>query len=60
MWNESARMRSGGIVLSLAGGFALAVFPDDSLDGKYSEHWRLLRPGDLSSHFVVSGSGIDE
>lgn len=51
---------TGGIVLSLAGGFALDVFPDDSLDGEYSEHWRLLRPGDLSSHFVVSGSGIDE
>jgi hypothetical protein len=51
---------TGGIVLLLAGGFALDVFPDDSLDGEYCEHWRLLRPGDLSSHFVVSGSGIDE
>lgn len=51
---------TGGIVLSLAGGFALDVFPDDSLDGEYSEHWRLLRPGDLSSRFVVSGSGVDE
>lgn len=51
---------TGGIVLSFAGGFALDVFPDNSLDGEYSERWRLLRPRDLSSHFVVSGSGIDD
>lgn len=45
----------GGFSLELAHGFALDVFPDVSLDGEYSEHWRLLRPG---SHFVVSGSGL--
>ena len=50
---------AGGLVLSLAASFALNVFPDKSLDGEY-EYWRLLRPGDLRSHFVVSGSGIDE
>lgn len=50
---------TGGIVLSLTGGFALDVFPDDSLEGEYSERWRLLRPGDLGSHFVVSGNRID-
>lgn len=50
----------GGFSLRLAGGFGLDVFPDDSLDGEYSEHWRLLRPGEASSHFVVSGSGLED
>lgn len=48
---------TGGIELSLADGFVLAVFPDDSQD---RERWRLLRPDDLGSHFVVSDSGIEE
>ena len=51
---------TGGIMLSFSRGFALDVFPDNSLDGEYSELWRLLRPGDLSSHFVVSGNGVEE
>ncbi|MGE0545851.1 MAG: hypothetical protein AB7R00_02255 [Kofleriaceae bacterium] len=50
----------GGFSMRLAGGFSLDVFPDDSLDGEYSEHWRLLRPGDTSSHFLVSGSGLED
>lgn len=50
----------GGFSLLLEDGFALDVFPDDSLDGEYSEHWRLLRPDEAGSHFVVSGSGIDD
>jgi hypothetical protein len=50
---------TGGIVLAFAGGFALDVFPDDSLDGEYSERWRLFRPDDLDSHFVVSGGGLE-
>lgn len=50
---------AGGIVLALADGFALEVFPDDSLDGEYSERWRLFRPGELDSHFVVSGGGLE-
>ena len=51
---------TGGFVLTLAEGFALDLFPDDSLDDEYSEHWRILRPDDLESHFVVSGSGIED
>lgn len=50
----------GGFVLSLAGGFVLEAFPDDSLDGEYSEHWRIFRPHELGTHFVVSGDGIDD
>jgi hypothetical protein len=49
----------GSIALSLSEDFALDVFPDNSLDGEYGEHWRLLRPSDLTSHFVVGGDGID-
>jgi hypothetical protein len=47
----------GGCVIELAGRFTLDVFPEHSLDGEYSEHWRLLRP---DSHCVVSGRGIDD
>jgi hypothetical protein len=50
----------GGVALVLADSFVLEIFPDDSLDGEYSEHWRILRPGDLGSHFVVSGSGVED
>ncbi|MGN6107433.1 MAG: hypothetical protein ACTHU0_20150 [Kofleriaceae bacterium] len=50
---------TGGIVLVLAGGFALEVFPDDSLCGESCEHWRLLRPNEESDHFVVGNNGID-
>lgn len=49
---------TGGIVLVLADGFALEVFPDDSLRGESSEHWRLLRPDEDSDHFVVGNDGI--
>ena len=55
---EVLRVRAdnvGGLKLELACDYALDVFPDDSRDDEYSEHWRLLRPG---SHFVVSGCGI--
>jgi hypothetical protein len=47
---------TGGFVLNISRGFRLEVMPDDSLP---HEHWRLLRPGELSSHFVVSGRGIE-
>lgn len=48
---------TGGLVLSLADGFGLEVFPDDSSD---RERWRLLRPGELTSHVVVTGDGLDD
>lgn len=47
----------GGFVLDLAGGFQLEVFPADSLPDEY---WRLLKPRDLESHFVVTGKGIEQ
>jgi hypothetical protein len=50
---------TGGIAISLADKFVLDVFPNHSRDGQYSEHWRLFRTADLTSHFVVSGRGLD-
>ena len=47
----------GGVRVALAGGFALEVFPDDSLDG---ERWRLLQPGARAAPFVVNGAGLGE
>lgn len=47
----------GGFQLNFNDNLCLEVFPHDSLP---DEHWRLLKPGDLSSHFVVSGSDIGE
>jgi hypothetical protein len=45
----------GGLLLRMAGGWSLAVFPDDSL-GK--EHWRFFAPGS-KDHLVVTGTGIE-
>lgn len=47
----------GGFALSFADGFELEVFPDDSDE---RERWRILRPGDPSSHVVVCGNEIED
>jgi hypothetical protein len=49
----------GSVYLTLSQGFALEVWPDDSLAG---EHWRLLALSQAgpSRHFVVSGIGVDD
>jgi len=47
----------GGFRLTLSEGFALEVFPDNSLT---SEHWRLLTRLKDGRHFVVTGEGIEE
>ncbi len=47
----------GSIRLHLTGGYALEVFPDDSLK---DEHWRLFQPYTEELHFVLTGSGIEE
>ncbi len=49
----------GGFKLFLQHGFVLEAFPANSLQGEYSERWRLFRPSD-ESHFVVCGYGIEE
>jgi hypothetical protein len=46
----------GGFILDPSRGFRLEVFPTDSSSDEY---WRLFRPGDLSTHFVVTGRGIE-
>jgi hypothetical protein len=47
---------AGGFVLDMSRGFRLEAFPADSLPDEY---WRLFKPGDLSTHFVVTGRGIE-
>ena len=51
--------RLGGFRIFLEGGFVLEAFPSDSLQGEYSEHWRLLRPSAAGGHFVVTGYGVE-
>ena len=47
----------GGLRLRLSNGVTLEVFPDNSLP---NEHWRLFQPGNDTSHFVVTGNGIED
>lgn len=47
----------GSVRIRLIGGYALEIFPDDSLD---REHWRLFKPSTEEEHFVVTGRGIEE
>jgi hypothetical protein len=49
----------GGLRISLAGRFALDVFPDSSDDTEYSEYWRFFKPDDPRPHFVVLTGGIE-
>jgi hypothetical protein len=50
----------GGFRLLLQLGFALEAFPAHSLRGEYSEYWRLFRPSMETSHFVVTGHGVED
>jgi len=45
----------GAFSLSLGGGFALDVFPDDSLD---DENWRFFQPYCETPHFVLAGGTL--
>jgi hypothetical protein len=45
----------GGAVLSLAGGYSIALFP-----ASQDEAWRLFRPGSDEPHFVVSGGKVEK
>jgi hypothetical protein len=46
----------GGFILDMNRGFRLQAFPAYS---SRNECWRRFRPGDLSTHFVVTGRGIE-
>ena len=48
---------AASFTLFLEDGYAIDVFPDDSLS---HEHWRIFRPYRDEPHFVVSGRGICE
>ena len=45
----------GGAVLSLSGGYRIAIFPS----GSTGEDWRFFRPS-FSGHFVVAGGRVEE
>jgi hypothetical protein len=46
---------AGSFILILDSGYAVEVFPDDSL---MEEHWRIFKPYVEGPHFVVSGEGL--
>lgn len=47
---------AGAFTISFDDGYALDVFPDDSLS---AEHWRLFKPSAEEPHFVVTGEGLE-
>lgn len=47
----------GSFRLLFSDGYHLDVMPFHTVP---YEHWRLFRPGDLDSHFVVTGEGIED
>ncbi|MCD7035122.1 hypothetical protein LRR81_12820 [Metabacillus sp. GX 13764] len=47
----------GGLRIYLSGSARIEVFPNDSYD---EEFWRFFVPGDLRSHLVVTGAGIED
>lgn len=49
----------GGFRLHLEKCFEVHVFPATSLQGEYSEHWRVFRPRDDSEHFVCSNELLE-
>ena len=61
--------RCSGVVLRLSEGYALEVFTASTSDsagqrararnGEGREQWRLFRPADDSSHFVITDLGIE-
>jgi hypothetical protein len=50
----------GSLRLTFSQGYALELFPADSLLMEDNEHWRFFRPGLDNPHFVVSGLGITD
>jgi hypothetical protein len=48
---------AGSFTIIFDQGYALDVFPDDSLSGEY---WRFFRPYRGEPHFVITGSGIQD
>jgi len=45
----------GSIHIRFKGGYALDIFPDDSLRGEF---WRFFKRSSTDKHFVVTGDGI--
>lgn len=49
----------GSVRVEFTEGHLLEIFPDDSVNDEYSEHWRLFRPSTETEHFVITGRGIE-
>lgn len=47
----------GSVKIYFSDSYLLEIFPDDSSE---EEFWRFFVPGELNSHFVVKGNGIEE
>lgn len=47
---------AGAFTITFDDGYALDVFPDDSLS---DEHWRMFKPSTEEPHFVVTGKGFE-
>ncbi len=45
----------GDVMIELSGGYRLTLFPA----GTVGVEWRIFRPGDIDSHFVVEGEQTD-
>lgn len=50
--------RFGGAEIRLTNDLTIEIFPNDTLDGEYDEHWRLLQPSRKFKHFVVTNQDI--
>jgi hypothetical protein len=46
------------VAISFTDDYAVEIFPDHSLSGEYTEHWRFLKPTADGRHFVITGEGI--
>jgi hypothetical protein len=50
--------RFGGLQIVLTNSLIIQVFPSDTLDREYDEHWRFFQPKRKSKHFVVTNRGV--
>jgi hypothetical protein len=49
----------GGIKIIFTDNYYFEIFPDESLK-EDNEFWRIFIPGNVNSHLVVTGNGIEE
>jgi hypothetical protein len=47
----------GTLHIRFSENYTLDLFPDNSLGNEY---WRFFKRGSITSHFVVTGKGVEE